>query len=298
VCKISGGVCTVYSTNVTYFTFGIITLNGFTDISDGNATVHWTSSGRFNGGFKILASTTNSSPTISDAVGTASSIALSANFSGTAGTTYHVRICAYDGVSACILYSDTKDFTFAKITLTKLTIPFEGEALLEWTADGDFTNGFIWLGSASNNMPTLSDPYTQSGSLSGSDRSNGFYSTAGFTHYFRLCQTNSSGGCAVYSNVLSADFPSSLHLTATSIGTTVTLYWTAPTGYSDFDQYVIYGSLDADPAVKLGTVDKSTTTFTYNVSGAGTYGYYMFAYDSAESFPRGKSNYYVIDVTP
>jgi hypothetical protein len=299
VCKISGGVCTVYS-DVVDFIFGKITLVGFTDINSGNATVSWTNGGVFfRNGYKILASTSNASPTISDTVATiASSGANSGDFTGTAGTTYHVRVCEYDGISACILYSDTKDFTFAKITLTSLSETAEGEADLEWTANGDFTNGFIWLASSYTKEPILSDPDTQSGPLSGSDRSTGFTLTAGMTHYFRLCQANSSGGCAVYSNVLSAYFSSSLVLTGSATGSSVTLTWTGPSGYSDFDQYIILGSLDVDPAIELGTVAKATKTYTYTVTGSGLYGYYICAYDSATSTCHGYSNYFTINVTP
>jgi hypothetical protein len=295
VCKYSGSGCTSVSSGVVDFTFGKISMSGFTDTTPGNATINWTTNKAFANGYKVLASTTNASPTISDAIATAGSSAVSADISGTAGTKYYMRVCAYDGVSDCILYSDTKEYTFARITLTSLTATSETNAHLVWTADGDFTNGFIWLSSIANNVPVLGQVGTDSGGLDGSLRVGNFTIVPGYHYYFRLCQQNASAECVIYSNVISADFPSSLVLARNpaeaETNATVTLNWTGPTGYSNFTHYRIYRGLTGDTApTLLGTLTKTLFTYTDTLTVKGNYLYFICAYDNLSSKCRGVSN--------
>jgi hypothetical protein len=295
VCKYSGSGCTGVSSGVVDFTFGKISMSSFTDTTPGNATISWTTNKAFANGYKILASTTNASPTISDAIATAGSSAVSADISGIAGTKYYMRVCAYDGVSDCVLYSDTKEYTFARITLTSLTATSETNAHLVWTADGDFTNGFIWLSSIANDVPVLGQVGTDSGGLDGSLRVGNFTIVPGYHYYFRLCQQNASAECVIYSNVISADFPSSLVLARNpaeaETNATVTLNWTGPTGYSNFTHYRIYRGLTGDLApTLLGTLTKTLFTYTDTLTVKGNYLYFICAYDNLSSKCRGVSN--------
>jgi hypothetical protein len=277
-----------------------ISITSITDTGVGTATIDWDVTGDFPDGFIILLSKGNNPPTISDTtVPVTDGNVHTATITGDAGSAYFIRICKLFG-STCSVYSNVSTFTFANyITLTSLTETSEANAHLEWTADGNFPAGFLWLASANTTEPVIGDPDTSFGVVDGggSARSADFTLTAGITYYFRVCQAASATECLVYSNVLSYDFSSSLVLTGSATGGDVTLNWTGPTGYSNFTEIKVMGGLITDSLpTNLATLDKSITTYSYTVD-TGSYAYYLCAYDSAASVCRGYSNFLYLDVT-
>jgi hypothetical protein len=299
VCKIVGSTCTVQS-DPTEFIFGQINLTGFVDSSSGAATISWTASGTFANGFKVLYSSSNANPTLSDTVVNApTESAVNASVTGTAGTTYHFRVCKYNGAGACVLYSPVVDYTFALITL-KVSSPSEGKMDLEWTAVGNFPNGFLGLLSLTTAEPVIGDADTIYGELEGgsSARSElGDTIVAGVSYYIRICQEISSDECGIYSNVVAYDFPSTLVINGSVNADTgeVSLSWTGPTGYSDFTKFEIYRALIPGDPELIQTQDKSITTFSDTVSASGNYNYFVCAYDSSRL--RGISNIKTLTVT-
>jgi hypothetical protein len=115
VCQYLGGACGVYSNSYT-FTFvsppeptvdtSTIVLNSVTASADPTiATLAWTASGSFPNGFKILWSSTINPPTYPDGMDGYNYISDPAATKGdtlplSTGTTYFVRVCKYDVVTA------------------------------------------------------------------------------------------------------------------------------------------------------------------------------------------------------
>lgn len=114
VCKYLGGACGVYS-NSYAFTFALppeptadgstITLDSVTIVDAASATASWTATGDFPDGFKLMWSSTSSSPDLSNSTyvwygGTPGAI------TGLAPTTtYYVRVCKYSP-SGCTIMSN------------------------------------------------------------------------------------------------------------------------------------------------------------------------------------------------
>lgn len=303
VCKIYGDSCSVYSNQIN-FTKAQIALNSVTDVSSGNATAAWTATGTFSDGLLVVYSASNTLPTESDTTVSAASTDTSATITGTAGTTYYVRVCKLSG-SACVVYSNAITFTFAKITLGDLTMSTTDETTgtLGVTAAGNFSpNGFMYLISASNDTPLITD---SSGTLSGHvDGDNTITSVTidnlipGGTYYFRLCQATSTSGCLVYSDVKTLDIPSSLVLTVEAgTGSNVNLTWNTPgSGFPTFSTYqVMRVRSDETTYTSLTSTasDVHSYTDTTAVSGA-TYHYLICAYSGSNLVGISNEEVYVV----
>ena len=117
VCKYNGSTCSIYS-GVVDFTFAAdsstITLDSVVDgSSSGDMDLAWTPSGSFPNGFKMLYSTTESTPTYENAsMASADSSATSGTINGAADTHYYVRVCKFTG-SGCGVYSNIVEITTA-----------------------------------------------------------------------------------------------------------------------------------------------------------------------------------------
>jgi hypothetical protein len=126
ICRTTGTTCDIYSNSYAYtFPGSVVTSTpkstpvvtstpdlatiAITSIvaapSLGSANITWTDVGSFPEGFKVLASPTNTQPTISNTVATVGSGATGATFSGLPDTNYYVRVCKVYG-SICSAYSD------------------------------------------------------------------------------------------------------------------------------------------------------------------------------------------------
>lgn len=233
VCKNISGSCGVTSSVVPlHLADDTASLSGLTavDVSSGSAELNWTSSGTFPDGIRVLMSTSNSSPTISDSIGTISGSLTNTTISGTAGTRYYIRLCkVFD--TGCSVYSNSVTFTFADIDITGVTDAGNGTATLTWTAKGDFSDGFKIISSDSNNPPTLSDSVATAG---GSATSATISGTIGTTYYYIVCQSDGGSGCLIESAVETFTF-SSLAITSAyeSPAGTGNLTWTRSGDFSN-----------------------------------------------------------------
>lgn len=217
VCKNVGGVCGVYSNIVSHHfaadTASTISAPTITDTADGTAKVDWTASGTFTEGFKLLMSDTNTSPTLSDAVGSVIDGALrTGSITGTAGTQYYVRVCKVYG-SGCSVLSAVTTFTFAKIDISSFANVSNGNATIDWTASGDFSNGFRVVYDEVTYPPTLSDNVV---TVPGSGtRTADIAGTEGTNYYFRVCQWDGVSSCIIYSPVQAFTF-ATINITSAS----------------------------------------------------------------------------------
>jgi hypothetical protein len=205
VCRVSGKKCDIYSAAVK-FTFAgktptptpksatvtpsatadgsTITISGFSDLSLGQATLSWTPSGVFTGGFRIMYSDTNKTPTGSDTTTSAGSSATTATVYGIPGVTYYFRVCKLVS-SSCTIYSSVAHYFFTpEISLT----PASGDNLvsLTWTNTGsDPTTGYAILRAAGSTDPYGNSWYDTTGNttLTFNDGSV----TSGNTYTYRVC---------------------------------------------------------------------------------------------------------------
>jgi len=221
ICMFDGTKCNPYSPVYT-FTFptftssptpsattdpAVINITGLSDLSAGAATINWTASGTFSNGFKILYSTSNSTPTLG---GSGVSALLfdgalrSAIVNGVPRSHYYYRICKYTG-STCSVYSNVVEFTYADISedpaielLSDGAFSEAGKVKLDWTLPADDNAGGYLILQAYPDTPifpeavkyTVSDPTARTFTVSGL--------TSGLTYNFRLCLYNGSI-CTVYS---------------------------------------------------------------------------------------------------
>jgi len=222
ICKYNGSTCE-YS-QVYTFTFptfastptktattdtATISITSINNLAAGSATINWDATGTFSSGFKILSSTTNSTPTLGGAGVTAILVDGSlraAVVNGVPRGHYYYRICKYTG-SACSVYSNVYEFTYADIS-EDATISFAvdgafsepGKVKLNWDIPaGDNAGGYLIL-QAYPDTPifpeavkyTVSNPGARTFTVQGL--------TSGMTYNFRLCLYNGTI-CTAYSEV-------------------------------------------------------------------------------------------------
>lgn len=213
ICRYSSSGCTSYSAVYTY-TFPVastatpdsasITISSIVDSGIGAALVSWAATGDFPYGFKILYSKTTALPTLSDSVVVVSDgSARQGTISGDPSSTYHVRVCKYNG-STCSIYSGVVDFPFAAdsstITLDSVVDgASSGDMNLAWTPSGSFPSGFKMLYSTTEATPTYENA---SMVAAGSSDTTGTINGTAATHYYvRVCKFTGSG-CSIYSNIV------------------------------------------------------------------------------------------------
>jgi hypothetical protein len=226
VCRYDGSKCDFYSNTYTFTFIGSaateanksINITSISNVADGKAKVVWNAAGSFPKGFKVVWSSSSSTPVYpgNDYVYMSDPSARSAKVNGTAGKKYYFRVCEYLGGS-CGIYSNTYEFTFSgtttaptadasTISITSVTGNEPGKAVVSWSANGSFPSGFKVVWSASNTAPVypgneyiyLSDPSARSATLTG---------TLGQTIYIRVGKYISSS-CNVYSNMVLFTFTS------------------------------------------------------------------------------------------
>ena len=266
ICKVYNGSCIAFSA-AQNFTFAadsaMLNITDVHDTASGQAGVTWTASGDFGSGFKILYSKTNNPPTLSDTVVTiSSSSARSATISGTAGSTYFIRVCKIYG-SSCTPSSSVDTFTFGKINLsiTSFLDVSSGVATINWTDVGTFPNGFKVLYAAGKTpvygtdlMVDVPNPDATSATVTG---------TPGTAYFFRVCEYNGVNGCVLASTNVSFTFAK---ITLTSLTqpleTSAHLAWTVngvfPNGFLWLDSFTT-----AEPTVSDSQTD-------YGVVGGGS----------------------------
>lgn len=222
ICKYNGTTCE-YS-QVYKFTFptfastptktattdtATISITSVNDLAAGSATINWSATGTFSSGFKILYSTTNSTPTFGGAGVTAVLIdgsLRSAVVNGVPRGHYYYRICKFTG-SACSVYSNVYEFTYADIS-EDATISFTadgtfteaGKVKLDWDIPaGDNAGGYLIL-QAYPDTPIFPEAvkYTVSNPASRTYTVTGL--SSGMTYNFRLCLYNGTI-CTAYSEV-------------------------------------------------------------------------------------------------
>jgi hypothetical protein len=238
VCRYDGSKCDVYSNSYTFTFSGTsatatatsssksITITGISNVSSGKATVAWNASGSFPNGFKVVWSDSTSSPVYpgNDYVYMSDGSTRSAQVTGTAGKKYYFRVCEYLGGS-CGVYSNSYEFTYSgtsasatpdtsSISITSVTAPEFGKAVVTWSASGSFPSGFKVVWSASTTTPVY--PGNDYVYLSdGSARSATITGTPGQTIYIRVGKYTGSG-CSTYSNTYTFTFTSAAAPTATT----------------------------------------------------------------------------------
>ncbi len=222
ICKYNGSTCE-YSPVYT-FTFptfastptktattdtATISITSVNDLEAGSATINWSATGTFSSGFKILSSTTNSTPTLGGAGVTAILVDGSLRAAVVTGVPrghYYYRICKYTG-SACSVYSNVYEFTYADIS-EDATISFAvdgafsepGKVKLDWDIPaGDNAGGYLIL-QAYPDTPIFPEAvkYTVSNPAARTFTVQGL--TSGMTYNFRLCLYNGTI-CTAYSEV-------------------------------------------------------------------------------------------------
>jgi hypothetical protein len=98
------------------------------------------------------------------------------------------------------------------LTITHISSRTEGEALLEWQAEGDFLQGFKILWSKNNANPSFpQDPFIYI--KDPDDRSVLILGDPGEQYYYRICKYDGRG-CSFYSNAYTYTFDGTAKLTA------------------------------------------------------------------------------------
>ena len=226
VCRYDGSKCNLYSNSYAFTYAGTeatepanksITITNINNVKTGKAKVEWSASGTFSKGFKVVWSSSTSSPVYpgNDYVYMSEPSARSAYVNATAGKKYYFRVCEYLGGS-CGVYSNTYTFTFngttptdvpetSTITLNSVTASGDGKAAVSWSASGSFPSGFKVVWSDSNTAPVYpgNDYVYLSNSGARSATING---TPGETIYVRVGKYV-GGSCSVYSNMITFTFP-------------------------------------------------------------------------------------------
>jgi hypothetical protein len=300
VCKYLNSACVVYSNVMTItFTGPTATVDGSTisitsirDTADGNATVHWSDSGSFPTGFNILISKTNPTPTPADNdgfVNVSGSSATSGTITGTAGSTYYVRVCK-DESGDCGNYSSVTTFTFAKITMDPATESSPGVGSFTWTDAGDFSHGFALIYAVEKTVTDLASADGYVTPISGSALSKTISGTPqvipGTTIHYRLCQLTASSTCAVYSNEVTITYAAEIILSLDALSTPghMLVGWNLLTATPSSGYKILRGNGSVDPIIDntiVGTVPNTDNSFDDNpVGGSGTqYVYRVCGFD-------------------
>ncbi len=215
VCKYSGGECVVYSP-VVDFTFAadpaVITITGLVDNSSvvGSVDLEWTATGTFSNGFKVLYSTSQSTPTYENAsvIAVPSGSTRAATITGSGNTHYYLRVCKSSG-TGCGVYSNVVEFTTrtADVVLTKDDFVAD---TYNWTLPGgnaDNADGYMLFWATSDITPIWTSGFVDQVSATASLRTLTLSLPTG-NNIVRLCVYVASGpSCSGYSNTLKVVVP-------------------------------------------------------------------------------------------
>ena len=196
-------------------------LTSITTSGDGKATVNWSATGYYPNGFKIVYSSSNTTPLYpgSENVLVSNSSLRTATVTGLeANKTYYFRICDYSG-GQCVSYSAVKTFTIPSyaatktpsltptktltaivdtITLNELVDNGDGSVGVSWVPVGSFPSGYKIVWAVSPIIPVYpSSSYREA--VAGTTAITVTGLTPGETYNFRVCRY-ASGGCDLYSN--------------------------------------------------------------------------------------------------
>ncbi|PKO01161.1 MAG: hypothetical protein CVU42_01570 [Chloroflexi bacterium HGW-Chloroflexi-4] len=217
VCKYSGGECIVYSP-VVDFTFAadsaVITITNLVDnATEGSIDLDWTATGTFTNGFKVLYSTSQSTPTYENA----SLLAISdgstrtATVVGSENTHYYLRVCKFTG-SGCGVYSNIVEFT---TQTTDVVLSKDGVTpdTYNWSlpgGDADNADGYKLFWAENDSTPVWTSGLSTQESATASLRTLTLASPLSSGNYIvRLCvySAASGGSCTAYSNTLEVVVP-------------------------------------------------------------------------------------------
>jgi hypothetical protein len=282
ICKVFGSTCSAYSPTSS-FTFAsdsaTLSINGIQDTGSGSASITWTPTGTFPEGYKVLISTANNPPTLSDTViPVANASTTSTVITGTPGTTYYIRVCKAFG-SICSANSGVSTFTFGQIAISSITDAGSGNATINWTSTGTFANGFRVLYSDTVSSPTLGGAGVTAVSAGSSPAS--VTGTAGKTYHFTVCKYDGVSACVFYSPVMDFTFAGSITLTgitAPSEGQ-VDLTWDAagnfPNGFLWLASHYTKEPVIGDPETEYGEMNRDPLQRSGGLTGpSGIGGYY------------------------
>lgn len=212
ICKYFSGACVAYS-SVVDFSFAAdpatITITSASDYSSaGGIQVGWNATGTFINGFKILYSTSQSTPTFENAsmVAVTDGALRTGIVSGSANQKYYLRVCKYSG-TGCGVYSNVVEFTTATADIDLAEDGLD-PTIYTWTIAGDNADGYqlFWLeGSMTPTWPAASqylevDPTARTYTIGAL--------ASGHSYVVRMCLWNIAGGtCGNYSNTVEVTIP-------------------------------------------------------------------------------------------
>lgn len=260
--------------------------------SNGKAYFEWKDSQTEAKGYKIVYSTTSTTPTLgTDSVFVISDPkARSAYVDGASATKYYYRICRYTGTD-CNAYSAVYTFTFptiagtstatsdaSSITITSITNTDTGVAQVNWSATGTFPNGFKILYSKTNALPTLSDNVTVVSD--GSVRVGSITGDPSALYHVRVCKYSGTD-CTIYSPVFDFTFdadPIAINLISAVDGASpgdIDLTWSISGGTTP-NGFKILLSSNATPDLTNSTVSTAANgDTTATVTGTTSTLYYV-----------------------
>jgi hypothetical protein len=220
ICRWMNSKCDLYSPVFTYTFTGtlpaptadpaVINNIRITDYATGQAQVSWDATGSFPSGFKILFSTTNTLPVISDGYVYVDNGALrTALVDGLPGQAYYFRICKY--VGSCVVYSTppSTSFTFANAPVeagftVNATAVAPDTVTINWVLAVDNPGGYKILWSLTSPVPNDAFKWQETDPTI---RSHEFLDmTAGTTVYVKACKFNGTY-CTAYSDTIAVDVP-------------------------------------------------------------------------------------------
>jgi cell division septation protein DedD len=256
-----------------------LTLDSVTNKTDlGAATASWSYTGTFPSGILVLYSSTNSEPTISDTTILVSNVGDGSTdiTGGIPGTTYHVRLCKYDG-AACLFYSNTQDITFtadtATISLDSVVDTTDDTATVSWTPTGDFANGYRLLVSETHNPADLSSEIVQNITDPATHTAT-FTAVAGSTYHVRVCKIFGDS-CSVYSNQIDFTKAQIVLNSVTDVSSgNATAAWTATGTFGD-GFLVVYSASNTLPTELDTPVSAASGATSAAITGTAGTAYYV-----------------------
>jgi hypothetical protein len=213
VCKYSGSDCTIYSA-VSTFTFSAdtstINITGLKDnTTTGYIDLTWTATGTFPNGFKLLYSTTQSSPTYENAssVTISNSAARTGTIPGLPATFYYLAVCKFTGTT-CMAINPTNimQYTSAQSNIKLINDPSGTGDLNAFKWDltgytGDTTGGYRLFYLEGKIAPTMATATNIAPYDTGVTTATIAGFTAGHNYVVRLCVWNvATSSCGYYSN--------------------------------------------------------------------------------------------------
>jgi hypothetical protein len=187
VCRIINQKCSVYSDpqTITLALPQSITISEFRDVSNGTATVLWSTTGLFSEGYRVLISS-NNPPLIADAQSVINDGAVHTTMiTGTMGLPYWVSICGSSG-EVCSVVSTPEQFTFGNIVIDNVVASGTGTAEISWHKVGAEITGYRIFLSSTNHDP-YSGSYEFMVSADGTATSATITGNVGVTYYITMC---------------------------------------------------------------------------------------------------------------